>query len=72
MEPSKAHDVVRIDLTTTQAQDIKAATGLDAHAIRLTVEELEQRIAPTVAVSQTGLAPSSMIAANSNETMLIL
>ena len=71
MEPSKAHEIVRIDLTPSQADDIKATTGLDVDAIQLTAEELEQRIAPTVSVPQPGLPPSTMIAANSNETMLV-
>ena len=39
-------DIVRIDLTTEQKDQVKAATEKDAAAIELTVQELEARIAP--------------------------
>ena len=39
-------DIVRIDLTTEQKDQIKAATEKSAEAIELTVQELEARIAP--------------------------
>jgi hypothetical protein len=71
MDPSKAKEVVRINLTTSQAQEIKRITGIEAEAIQLTAEELEQRIAPTILVSQPVVPPSGMIAANSNETLLV-
>jgi hypothetical protein len=39
-------DIVRIDLTSEQKEQVKAATEKDAAAIELTVQELESRIAP--------------------------
>jgi hypothetical protein len=60
---------IRINLTPDQAQDIKVLTGRDAEAIELTVQELEQRIAPTLPPTAGGVV-STMIAANSNETLL--
>jgi hypothetical protein len=39
-------DIVRIDLTSEQKEQIKAATDKSAEAIELTVQELEARIAP--------------------------
>ncbi|HTJ23130.1 MAG TPA: hypothetical protein VL383_12085 [Gemmatimonadaceae bacterium] len=57
MEASRANEVVRIDLSPTQVQVVKAATGREAEALELTVQELEQRIAPK-------------LASNSNETLL--
>jgi hypothetical protein len=39
-------DIVRIDLTNEQKDQVKAATEKDAAAIELTVQELEARIAP--------------------------
>ena len=37
---------VRISLTDEQKKMVRAATGKDAEAIELTVDELEERIAP--------------------------
>jgi hypothetical protein len=39
-------DIVRIDLTDEQKDQVKAATEKNAEAIELTVQELEARIAP--------------------------
>jgi len=39
-------EIVRIDLTSDQKEQVKAATEKDAAAIELTVQELESRIAP--------------------------
>ncbi len=50
--------VIRIDLTTSQKEQVKATTGRDAEAVELTVQELEERIAPK-------------LAANHNETLLV-
>jgi hypothetical protein len=50
--------IVRIDLTTGQKEQVKATTGHDADAVELTVQELEQRIAPR-------------LASNHNETFLV-
>jgi uncharacterized small protein (DUF1192 family) len=37
---------IRLELTDAQKAQIKAATGKDANAVELAVEELEERIAP--------------------------
>ena len=42
----KDKQIVRIELTPNQKQDLKKQTGKDAEAIELTVSELEERIAP--------------------------
>lgn len=39
-------ETVRIELTPEQKQFIKKETGKDADAVELTVNELEERIAP--------------------------
>jgi hypothetical protein len=39
-------DQVRIELTPEQKAQIRDATGKDAEAVELSVEELEERIAP--------------------------
>jgi hypothetical protein len=41
---------LRIQLTPEQKAQVRAATGKEAEAVELSVEELEERIAPTVAV----------------------
>ncbi|HET9799293.1 MAG TPA: hypothetical protein VFP90_14945 [Gemmatimonadaceae bacterium] len=46
MSDNKETDVVRIDLTEEQKQQVKAVTERTADAIELTVQELESRIAP--------------------------
>ena len=51
-------EIVRIDLTSSQKEQVKAKTGHNAEAIELTVQELEERIAPK-------------IAGNHNETLLV-
>ena len=43
---SNAKDSFRIDLTPEQKATIRNATGKDAEAVELSVEELEARIAP--------------------------
>ena len=57
---SKKQETVRINLTASQVQEVKTATGRDADAIELTLEELEERIAPN----------ADRLASNSNETLL--
>lgn len=37
---------VKIELTEEQKKQIRQATGKDASAIELTVEELEERVSP--------------------------
>lgn len=61
---------VRISLTPEQASLVKTALGRDAEAIELTVQELEQRIVPTLFTSTPLVAPSGALAPNSNETLL--
>ena len=58
MATNTTKDVVRIDLTTTQKEQVKARTGHEAEAIELTVQELEDRITPR-------------LASNHNETLLV-
>jgi uncharacterized small protein (DUF1192 family) len=42
----KPKDQVKLELTPEQKAKISAATGKDAKALELSVEELEERIAP--------------------------
>ena len=42
----KQNDIVRIDLTDTQKEQVKHAIGKDADSIELNTQELEERIAP--------------------------
>jgi len=44
-------EIVRIDLTSEQQEQVKAATEMNAAAIELTVQELEARIAPAAPFS---------------------
>ena len=46
MSDSKQNDVIRIDLTAEQKEQVKAATEKSVDALELTVQELEARIAP--------------------------
>jgi len=48
MSDSKDTNIIRIDLTNEQKEQVKAATDKSADAIELTVQELEARIAPIV------------------------
>ena len=48
MDSSKGQ--VRIELTSEQKAKIRSATGKDAEAVELSVEELEERIAPKIVV----------------------
>ena len=47
----KEQEIVRIDLTPEQKDLVKKETGKDADAVELTVNELEERIAPKVLYS---------------------
>jgi hypothetical protein len=38
---------IRIELTAEQKEQVREATGLNAAALELTAEELEERVAPT-------------------------
>ena len=46
MSDKKESEIVRIDLTADQKEQVKAATDQNVEAIELTVQELEARIAP--------------------------
>jgi hypothetical protein len=46
MSDNKEAEIVRIDLTNEQKEQVKAATDQNVEAIELTVQELEARIAP--------------------------
>ena len=50
MSDSKDTNIIRIDLTNEQKEQVKAATDKSADAIELTVQELEARIAPIMHV----------------------
>jgi uncharacterized protein YqfB (UPF0267 family) len=54
-------EMVRIDLTPVQKEQVQSLTGHHAEAIELTVQELEERIAPRLGWGG---------AANHNETFL--
>jgi hypothetical protein len=43
---SNPKEQFRIQLTPEQKSQVKGATGKDAEAVELSVEELEERIAP--------------------------
>ena len=43
----KSDEFVRIELTPTQQQEIQKKTGKSVDAVELTVDELEDRIAPS-------------------------
>ena len=48
MSDNKETEIVRIDLTTEQKEQVKAVTDQNVQAIELTVQELEARIAPAI------------------------
>lgn len=48
-KPAEDAKLVRLDLSPEQMQQLRAATGLDVKAIELSLEELEQRVAPRLA-----------------------
>jgi hypothetical protein len=47
---SNPKEQFRIQLTPEQKSQVRAATGKDAEAVELSVEELEERIAPAYIV----------------------
>jgi hypothetical protein len=57
MPARDAKALIHLSLTQGQKTQVKDATGRDGEAIELTVEELEERIAPR-------------LASNHNETLL--
>ncbi len=46
----KNQDIVRIDLTDVQRAQVKQVTGIDAEAIELDAQSLEERIAPRAVI----------------------
>ena len=46
----KKDELVRIDLNETQKAQVKAVLGKDAESIELNAQELEERIAPRIAI----------------------
>lgn len=48
MASDNEKDIVRIDLTKQQKDQLKSVTSKDADALELTVKELEERIAPRI------------------------
>ncbi len=46
MSSQNPKEIVRIDLTAEQKEQVKKVTDQSADAIELTVQELESRIAP--------------------------
>lgn len=48
MENRNPQETVRIELTDEQKQQLRERTGQDANAIEFSVQELEERIAPTL------------------------
>lgn len=57
MSTNHEKQIVRIDLTSAQQEQVKTVTGREGAAIELTIQELEERIAPR-------------LGANHNETLL--
>ena len=50
---SNPKEQFRIKLTPEQKAQVRTATGKDAEAVELSVEELEERIAPGLVVPKT-------------------
>jgi len=50
MSPHNEKEIVRIDLTQQQKDKVKSVTDKNAEAIEMTVQELEARITPTIAL----------------------
>ena len=53
MEAGKERQIVRIDLTVHQKEQVRTVTGREGEAIELTVQELEERIAPKLAANHS-------------------
>ncbi len=47
-------DQIRIELTPEQKNQVRKVTGKDAEAVELSVEELEERIAPSTMKPKIG------------------
>jgi hypothetical protein len=48
MENKNPQETIRIELNEEQKQQLRERTGQDANAIEFSVQELEERIAPTL------------------------
>jgi hypothetical protein len=70
MKSANEKDVVRIELTEEQRAQVKRATGRDGEAVELTVQELEERIAPFGVGYDAGGPELGRLASNHNETLL--
>ena len=66
--PNRKDPVVRLEFTEAQQAQVKRATGRDSVAIELTVEELEERIAPSGVGADGG---GGRLAGNHNEPLLV-
>ena len=53
-ETMSGQQKVRIELTAAQREQIKQASGHDCDTMELTVDELEQRVAPSLFTSCAG------------------
>ena len=53
-EDVMSKDQIRIELTKEQKDQVRKATGKDAEAVELSVEELEDRIAPAKVIPRHG------------------
>lgn len=51
MQTGNAKQVVRLELTEAQRDQLKRSTGRDAEALELTATELEERIAPRISAN---------------------
>ena len=47
-------DSIRIELTKEQQDQLKEATGKEVRAVDLSVDELEQRVAPVIYMKYQG------------------
>ena len=49
---------VRLELTSEQQMQVRASIGIEASAIELSAQELEERIAPAIRVTMSDLLVS--------------
>jgi hypothetical protein len=50
MSSNNEQDLIKIDLTDAQKEQVKKVTGKDVESIELGAQELEERIAPRMMV----------------------
>lgn len=58
MEPTRPREFVRLELSPEQQRQVQRTTGRESVALELTLQELEARIQPRIAL-------------NHNETLLV-